>query len=353
MISPICCNKSRRMRATLVLAAIMLVFSTASLAHDPLAPDQHSHRDHAADDANTPSDVGAARDLIIAFRETGDDRNLDTAWRLLERALDSPAADSYMRVTAAFVAQSLHEFDRAEQLLNKALAMDSRNNEAWLLLASIHLVRGETNDADKSCRQLRGVEPLVLLTCRARVALARQNHEVALVRLSTVLQRIDSARTPPDVLAWSYSVAGDLAIADEQLQLAETMYRRSLVLTERTQVRAALVDVLLARADYEAAWQELNNGTNALPLLVRRMIVADQSGRRQEVDRDIVRVQSEFGDWIAAEDWLHAREMTRFYIDVVPRPALARRLAVINARLQKEPEDLRLLARTEQSSLNP
>ena len=50
--------------------------------------------------------------------------------------------------------------------------------------------------------------------------------------------------------------------------------------------------------------------------------------------------------WIAAEDWLHAREMARFYLDVVERPALARQLAEVNIKLQREPEDIRLFERT-------
>jgi hypothetical protein len=50
--------------------------------------------------------------------------------------------------------------------------------------------------------------------------------------------------------------------------------------------------------------------------------------------------------WIARDDWLHAREMARFYFDVVDRPELARHLASINVSLQREPEDLRLEERT-------
>jgi len=57
-------------------------------------------------------------------------------------------------------------------------------------------------------------------------------------------------------------------------------------------------------------------------------------------------VQREFEAWISNEDWLHAREMTRFFVDVVDRPDLARRLALINIGLQREPEDLRLETRT-------
>ena len=156
----------------------------------------------------------------------------------------------------------------------------------------------------------------------------------------------DSQRLPPDVLAWSYSVAGDLAVAAGEPQEAVELYQHSLRLAERTQVRAALVDVLLNEAEFEDAWQTLDAGAPALPLLVRRLIVARQLERMNELGSVLAKVQNEFDLWIANEDWLHAREMTRFFIDVVDRPDLARRLALINVSLQREPEDLRLEKRT-------
>jgi len=65
-----------------------------------------------------------------------------------------------------------------------------------------------------------------------------------------------------------------------------------------------------------------------------------------DLESVLAQVQSEFNIWIANKDWLHAREMTRFFIDVVDRPDRARRLALINVSLQREPEDLRLEKRT-------
>ena len=50
------------------------------------------------------------------------------------------------------------------------------------------------------------------------------------------------------------------------------LYQHSLALAERTQVRAALVDVLLSQADFENAWQALDDGSPPLPLLVRRLV---------------------------------------------------------------------------------
>ena len=150
------------------------------------------------------------------------------------------------------------------------------------------------------------------------------------------------------MLAWSYSVAGDLAVAAGESDQATMLYQHSLALAERTQVRAALVDVLLSQADFENAWQALDDGSPALPLLVRRLIVAKHLGRMHELQSMSSTVAQEFAVWIANEDWLHAREMARFFIDVLDQPDLARRLALINIGLQQEPEDQRLEWRTRQ-----
>ena len=197
-----------------------------------------------------------------------------------------------------------------------------------------------------ACRQLRNVPPVVLLTCKARVALATGDHQIAFERLHSILNVADSQRLPPDVLAWSYSVAGDLAAAAGKLDQAMMLYRYSLSLAERTQVRAALVDVLVSQAEYKIAWQALDDGSPALLLLVRRLIVAKQLGRIHELQSMLSKVQQEFEVWIANEDWLHSREMARFFIDVLDQPDLARRLALINISLQQEPEDQRLERRT-------
>jgi hypothetical protein len=123
-------------------------------------------------------------------------------------------------------------------------------------------------------------------------------------------------------------------------------YWRSIRLQESTQVRSALIDVLLAENELEQARQSLPEDTTALPLMVRRLIIANRLGIANSVKADIARADREFRNWIADEDWLHAREMARFYLDVHKQPQLARRLAVINLALQREPEDLRLEQRT-------
>lgn len=295
-----------------------------------------------ADDAAAPTQA-TIRELVSAFRRTGDDVHLDHAWSLLEPALDHGMNDADLLVEAAIVAQSRHEFDRALALVDEALAIASNNDQAWLLRASILLVRGEAAAAERACSQLRDVPILIAVTCRARVSIAKGEHEKPLRQLTVLLDSAAAAELNPDGLAWSWSVAGDAAAPIDPAR-ATAYFTTSLQAVESTQVRAALVDVLLAEGRLEDAGRVIDAGADALPLSIRRMIVAKRSGKELAA-KDIRAADHEFRHWIEDQDWLHAREMARFYLDVLERPALARRLAEINLAKQREPEDLLLASR--------
>lgn len=359
-------------RGTRHLGLLAMFISLSALAHDPLQEVQkadhhghetrHGHAEHRANtDAVAPASILAgARERVLTFRKTGNDRHLDAAWELLEPALEAQDAGSEFLVTAAFIAQSRHEFEEALRLLDQALAANPHNDEGWLLHASIELVGGDAAAATRSCGRLTSSPAIVLITCKARIALAEASNNAvgfeslstALSRLTRVLDAVHEERLTPDLLAWSYSVAGDLAVSAGDSTEALRLYARSLSFAERTQVRAALVDVLLSERDYEAAWERLTIAPPALPLLVRQLITARKLGRLDAMSSELTKVQREFDDWIEKSDWLHAREMTRFFIDVVDRPQLARRLALINIGLQREPEDIRLERRTRRHAIS-
>jgi len=322
----------------LVILALLLD-GTLAIAHNV-----HSapHEVHVDAQVEPKEDV---QQLIRLFRETGDDAHLDTAWARLEPQLGEQALAPGELVDAAMLAQSRHDFTLALELLDRALEQQPHIPQAWLLRAAIELVRGNVDDALDACRQLRSSTALVAVTCHARVAIARGDSRRALGQLTAVLAHIDEDRVDADRLAWSLSVAGDAAAGFDP-ELAVSLYRRSLALVESAQVRSALVDTLLHLDRLEDADAELDRGSAALPLVVRRLIVAVRAGREGEFTVDIGNTDRRFRYWIAHEDWLHAREMARFYLDVLPRPALARRLAVKNLELQREPEDLRLARRS-------
>ena len=326
----------------------LLSVLTASLWCTDAAAHEVPHEHH---DASATSDVHQAlpaedtiKELITEFRRTGDDRFLDRAWERLEPLLRDGTNDPHLLIEAAAVAQSRHEFDLALSLVDQSLRIDANNDQAWLLSASIHLVRGNADQAAQACNQLHNVPLLVMITCDARVSIARGNTDEPLRRLTALLDSAAGATLDEDLRAWSLSVAGDAAVTIDSEQ-AIALYERSLRIAESSQVRAALVDVLLTENRLEDADIVLDAGTDALPLAIRRMIVAKRTGHGS-AGREIAAADHEFRHWIEKGDWLHAREMARFYLDVVERPELAQRLARINLGLQREPEDLLLAHRT-------
>ncbi len=327
---------------TAIMAALLLIASSLTLAHEVDHSGLHDHSAPAAIPAQH-EDPGV-RSLIKAFRRTGDDQYLDTAWVLLEPRLASEAADVITLVDAATVAQARHDFDRAVELTDRALRAQPGFDQAWLLRAAIDLVRGDHDQAEAACRQLRGAPALVAMTCRARVLIARDEHDKASLQLAAILGVVDPDSAHPDWLAWSLGVAGD-ASANSNPDRAIAWYEQSLSVAENVQVRAALVDLLLDAGQPKDAAAVIAAGHDALPLMVRRFIVAKRTGEAETVSAEIERADHQFRHWIGDHDWAHAREMARFYLDVVERPSLARLLARINLGLQREPEDLRLALR--------
>lgn len=308
-------------------------------AHE--VPHHHEEAHEIPDTEHADGDIRGIRQLVRDFRRTGDDRYLDAAWNMVGN--DLTGADPHMLVDAATVAQARHEFETALSLVDRALDIAPYNDQAWLLRASIQLVRGEIDQASRACRELQYSSLLVAMTCNARVAIARGDNEAALRNLTAVLAA-PTVDASPEWRAWALSVAGDAA-ASIDADRAVSYYEQSLTLIESTQVRSALVDMLLAADRLADAKHVLEAGSHALPLDIRRMIVARRSGDESR-GKQIAIADHEFRHWIADKDWLHAREMARFYLDVLDRPELARRLARINLTIQREREDLRLAERT-------
>ncbi|MEM7276839.1 MAG: hypothetical protein AAF385_01835 [Pseudomonadota bacterium] len=322
------------------VSTFLLLLSTL-VCSDGLAHDVHEHKPAYL----VTNDGEEIRGLLQSFRETGDDRYLDQAWEQLHPEIGKTSANLSVLVDAATVAQSRHEFETARALVDRVLKRQPGLDQAWLLKASIALVQGRIDDAENACEHLRSVPAFVAMTCSARVDIARETPDVALRKLTAILNVIRPESANPGYLAWALSIAGDAAAA-VQPDTAVQYYERSLAISESTQVRSALIDTLISLERFENALVKLQTNHEALPLSVRHFIVMKKLGISESVADEIAHADHEFQHWIAREDWVHAREMTRFYTDVIERPALAERLAKVNLSMQREPEDLLLAKRT-------
>ena len=327
----------------LLLGLFVVAFSTS-----PARAHEIHHAGHHADHRSEAAGNEEVREMLQRFRETGDDAHLDRAWSMIESAMSEGVRDPDLLVNAAMIAQARHRFDEALQLARSAVELRPDEDQAWLLIAAVHLVRGESGPAGQACSRLTRAPWLVIVGCHARVSHARGESAAVRGRVEQLIGAIERSQVDDAQFAWFLSIAGDLAVASGDADTAAVRFEQSLAIEENTQVRAALVDVLIEADRLDAAAEVLAQGSTALPLEVRRMIVARRTGESQETR--IADADQTFQDWIAAADWLHAREMARFYTDVLVRPELALRLALINVETQREPEDLRLVHRTSRAS---
>lgn len=240
-------------------------------------------------------------------------------------------------------AQSRHDFERALTLVDERLADHPHDDTAWLQRMALSLITGDVPSARNACAALRTTSPLIVATCHARIAHATDQPDRIGLRLSALLDVLDTTAMDPTTVAWAHSVAGDLAAARGDSPRAVSHYEASLSLDNNPQVRAAWADILIDAQRWEDAQRVLATGDASLTLVVQRLIVAKRLGR--DVSGPAGRIAHRFDHWEAEGDYEHAREMARFFLDVVGDRERAARLAAINASLQHEPEDRQLLAR--------
>ncbi|MEL7313094.1 MAG: hypothetical protein AAFN07_16375, partial [Pseudomonadota bacterium] len=251
-----------------------------------------------------------------------------------------PAVDL---LTQAHAEQARHNFDHALELVDQHLAAAPSDDAARLQKVALHLIRGEFPSAKAACRQLERVSALVVVTCHARVAHAQDAGQRFVEPLTALVNGSELGTLPHELRAWSLSVAGDLATSAGRIDEAQDLYQRSLAEHENPQVRAAWVDLLIAAGEWQTASATIGSKPESLTLRVQRLIVAKTL--ELDVADEIVSMDRQFQRWWDAGDFEHAREMARFYLDVIGDSDRALTLARINATLQHEPEDRQLLAR--------
>jgi len=171
---------------------------------------------------------------------------------------------------------------------------------------------------------------------------------VALKPLELMLQHPAYRQRKDHLTRWAAGVAAELAAAQGLVVTADDLFRRALEEAPSVQIRAAWYDHLLATGRPASVVAAIDPQRSPMPLQVRRMIALKQLDRLVEAQPQIHYLDWEYRSAMAREEYLHGREMARFYLDVLPRPALAQTAAARNLDTQREAEDYALYQRTRQ-----
>ena len=308
--------------------------------------------------ARSPRDpllaVAAAESYLDLARAQGDARAAGLALGALQAWEGAAQVPTEVLVMRATVAQYLHDFLGAEAMLKRAVQQQPNHPQAWLTLATVQRVRADYAASDASCEGvLRSGQRLHGLACLAENQSLRGEQDAARAQFKQLLQ---TPRLPAGTQQWLLTSLAELEARAGRPDAARAAWLQATALGPSGYTLDAYLDFLLDQGEPKTVLALLNPKTESpSDAALLRLSIAG----KQTADPRAAAWRSEMAARIEASRArpggaaTHAREQARFALDVLNHPADALALARENLKMQREPVDLGLLARTAAAQSKP
>ena len=280
-----------------------------------------------------------------------------------------PTVPAPLLILEANILQQRHEFGAALRLLDRAIGQEPRSSQARLMRANVHIVTGDYEHARPDCAWLLGAgEQWTGSVCIAQVLGSTGQLERGRALLERLMAGDAAGPTGPDqfgpdqfgqgqfgqgltaeVLAWTLSVRADLALRAGALPEAQAMLTRALALEPASDyARLALADVLIARNQLAEVINILDMTRPSVGVLLRRSIAESRTHAGHRPD-SLAELEERLNVSAQRGERTHLREEARLALEFPHDGADGRQAALALARdnfnVQRETEDIRLLAR--------
>lgn len=310
----------------------------AAAATQRLAPLRARLTQHRGDLASA---LVLARGYLEIGRANADPRFVSYAQATLTPWLAQPRPDPAVLVVSATASQFLHDFDAALAFLDRALAEEPNNAQAWLTKATILQVQGEFARARDACRPLvRTSGQLIALACLTSVDSLNGKLDRSYAALRSVYA--DDSRLPLEVRTWIAGLLADMALRSGDQHAAEAYLVAGLrAAPQDPYLKAQYADLLLLEQQHSRVIQLLSADTQHDNLLLRLAIAGSRlpgAAGREWSDAFQARYEAARRD----RDSTHLREQARFLLEVRGDASGALRLAKTNWDVQREPADVRI-----------
>lgn len=295
----------------------------------------------ATDPGDLESAIALAQGYIDIGRTNADPRFVSYAEATLSPWLQTRHPSPVVLTLAATARQYLHHFDEALTLLDRALALDSFNGQAWLTKATILEVQGRFEPARQACRPLIQINgQLIALTCLTSV----NSLTGKLTSSYNVLRSVftDDPRLPTPMRVWILNQLADMAQRCGDDSAAERYFRAALEVNPTDGYTKGGYADLLLREHRPAEVLKLLRGDEAQDNLLLRLAIASTLLRSQQAPRLSRAFQARYEAARRDGDFTHLREQARFLLQVRAEPGHALELAKRNWDVQREPEDVRI-----------
>jgi tetratricopeptide (TPR) repeat protein len=289
--------------------------------------------------------LALARLDIELSRARSDPRYLSYAQAALGRYWDMESPPSEVLVLRATIRQSVHDFDRALADLDRVVAADPGNAQAWITRSVVLAVKGRYDEAKASCQPLAArpalAPPLVFAVCEASIDSVTGAAGPAYERLGAELGK--STRLSPGENEWAVSIMGEIAERLGHDEDAERAFKGALSIDPGDPyVVSAYADLLLDLGRPAEALALVEGKTENDNLLLR-LALAEAKVRAPDAPAHARLLRERFDASHLRGDTVHRREEARFVLALEDDPKAALALAVANWDVQKEPWDVRVL----------
>jgi tetratricopeptide (TPR) repeat protein len=303
----------------------------------------------ATDGTSVEVAVAMARRHLERARREGEPREAGLARSALGGWWDLHDVPVPVLLVRAAIRQHDHDFAGALGDLERAIAADPRNVQAWLSQAAIQQTTGRLREAVESCRRIVALSNHIAgHVCLADLA-SMQGDQDAFERIG---RRLEGQKADAAQAGWILTVQAEMAERLGRNVAAEGLFRAAVTALPGSYARVAYADFLLAnnRAGEVDALLAAAPPTDAV--LLRRAIALKRRGNSHtEALSDELRQR--FAPPVGGAGTLHLRELARFQLEIEGDARTALELARRNWTLQKEPADALLLAAAARAAHEP
>lgn len=292
-----------------------------------------------------PEDLASALALAQGYLDIGranaDPRFVSYAEATLSPWVARPNPDPTALTLAATTLQYLHRFDAALTLLNRTLAIQTFNGQAWLTKATILQVQGHFDAARQACRPLIQISGhLIALTCLTSINSLTGNLNASYLALRSVFT--DDPRLDPGIRVWILDQLADMTQRAGDEKAAEAYLLAALkVVPGDGYTKADYADLLLRERRDSEVVQLLRTDEQQDNLLLRLAIAGTHLGSA-EGSRWSDLFQARYEAARRDGDFTHLREQARFLLEVRGKNPEALQLAEQDWQVQREPGDVRV-----------
>jgi len=311
----------------------------------------------AAHRAN-PADPGAALDLAGRYfnlaLDSGDPRYIGYAEAALSAwPMSTPAhVPVEVLVMRGQLLQYRHQFTRALELLDAALAQDPNHVRALAWRAAVNMVVARYDAVRGDCVRLRALtETLLAAGCSAyldaTLGKARQSYEMLLKA------RAAEPGARPTLQFWTLTVLAEIARRLGDAAAAEAHYRSALAMDGSDQYTLSAYAELLG---HQRRWNEvvaLLRGWERSDVLLLTLARAERALGRSQAQVRAAALRARFADSALRGDVGNAQDEAWFRLEFEADPKGALALARKNWSTQKEPRDGELLLQAALANRDP